>query len=507
MKGWMRKLGLGALALSLGVAVGGCDNGGGSGLIRIFFGIVGDGDCGRVVLTVNLDDAGATIETDESGAANCDLASALALSGCIADFDLDGGVLTATIDSCTINEISALFSCAFKSGVNIDALDAATTAICECAGDDCDENPPVCVDRDLDPLSCEDCDNDIDDDGDGLTDCEDPVCANVPPCNFTSTTLQTTTTVSNTTTTLPPTTTTLPPTTTTSVAPTTTVTLPPAFECKIIFAVEDEASYGSLQFDVAYADAPGGFAGSDGDVECAGLAGDIPQFNDKENQQILTAGTISVSGFDGPADVAECTFNGTIPPVADDFAIEVTDATNPDLDAIVPTPVVFVSDISCTSGESTTTLVNETTTTTSTTEGNVTTTLGPTTTTTTGGGGTSEIVFSVSNTATFGALQFGADYASAVGNFLTDGADVDCTDSIGGAVVPVFNDITAERTLNIGYIAVFGFASPTEIARCRFNGTPAPGDFVITVDDASDANLEPIHPDTVNITVSVVPAS
>lgn len=502
MKGWMRKLGLGALALSLGVAVGGCDDGGGSGLIRIFFGIVGDGDCARVVVTVDLDDAGATINTDELGAADCDLDSAV--SDCSSDFDLDGGTLTVTIDDCTIDEISALFACNFENA-NIDSVDANTTATCECAGDDCDENPPVCVDRDPDPLSCEDCDNGRDDDGDGLTDCEDPVCANVPPCNANSTTTSTTTTISLTTTTLAPTTT-LPPTTTTSSSTTTSVTLPPAFECNILFAIEDDVSVGALQYDVDYADAPGAFRGSGAGVECSDLTGSVASFNDKENEQIMTGGIISIAGVDAPADLAECFFNGTVPPVAEDFAIEVTDATDPSGTTITPTPVVFVKTVDCPTG--TTTLPVDTTTTTSTTgPTQTTTTTMRTTTTTMGGGSGSTIVFDIANgDLSFGALQLAINYAAATssGEFAESSPGVvDCSDSTGS--ITVFNDITAEDTLNIGYISIAGFSGDRELATCTFTGTPAPGDFIVTVDDAGSPGGDSFDTGTIDVTVSVEP--
>ncbi|MFT4569479.1 MAG: hypothetical protein ACI8TX_003305 [Hyphomicrobiaceae bacterium] len=506
MKGWMRKLGLGALVLSLGFAVGGCDDGGGSGLIRIFFGIVGDGDCGRVVVTVDLDAAGASIDTDDLGAANCDLASSL--DGCQSDIDLDGNLLTVTIDSCTIDEISALFSCVFDSGLNIDALEAATTAICECSVAGCDETPPLCIDRDPNPLSCENCDNDVDDDGNGLTDCEDPVCENVAPCNFNSTTTSTTTTVSDTTTTLPPVTTTIPPTTTTSSSTTTSVTLPPAVQCNVVFRVEDAALFGSLQFDIDYADAPGGFAGMGADVECAFLVSQsVPSANDKESLQILTVGVISIAGIQGPADIVECTFNGAICPVADDFDITITDATDPDgnefgfTPSVIPSQINVVGTTSTTLEPTTTTLDGGTTTTTNVAP----TTTSSTTTTTEASGPVSEIVFSVSNALTFGALQFGVDYSGAAGTFVDIDGDVDCTDSIGGSVLPVFNDITGDSLLNVGYIALFGFDGPTEIARCRFNGTPSAGDFGVVIDDAGDPDGNGFDFNTIDVTVAVVP--
>ncbi len=304
------------------------------------------------------------------------------------------------------------------------------------------------------------------------------------------------------------TTTTIPPTTT--LFPTTTVTLPPAFECNIIFAVEDAASYGSLQFDVDYADAPGGFAGSDGDVECAGLAGDIPQFNDKENQQILTAGTISVSGFDGPADVAECTFNGTIPPVADDFAIEVTDATDPNLDAIVPTPVVFVRDVDCASGGSTTTLPNDTTTTTttsSTSTSSTSTTSTSTTSTTEGSGENAEVVFSVESEFVLGSLQIAVDYSSAAGSFAGDGENVLCEDLIGGSSITAYYNDVDTKQLNLAVVAIFGFNTPSEIARCRFDGTPLPEHLPVSVVQATDTDLNTIDPSTVVVTATILQAN
>src|SRR5437016_420306 len=71
--------------------------------------------------------------------------------------------------------------------------------------------PAICISHDPSPGSCEDCTNGIDDDGNGLVDCADPNCADLPVCgsgqttttsvtvnsSSSSTTIESTTTTTN----------------------------------------------------------------------------------------------------------------------------------------------------------------------------------------------------------------------------------------------------------------------------------------------------------------------
>ncbi len=108
----------------------------------------------------------------------------------------------------------------------------------------------------------------------------------------------------------------------------------------VTLAVEANGPLASLQFDVGYADAPGGFTGSSESVECENLVdGALSSFNDDESSATLRAGFISLGGFATPAALARCRFRAEgRAPVAEDFAITVVDAASADLgtaDALV----------------------------------------------------------------------------------------------------------------------------------------------------------------------------
>jgi hypothetical protein len=108
----------------------------------------------------------------------------LTQAGCQASFDQadDGSTLTVTIDNCEVTE-GTLFSCGFRSG-DLQALNASTAGACECAlepichlnGSTCYQTPGICVSENPAADDCEDCGNDLDDDGDGEADCDDGDC-------------------------------------------------------------------------------------------------------------------------------------------------------------------------------------------------------------------------------------------------------------------------------------------------------------------------------------------
>ena len=111
------------------------------------------------------------------------------------------------------------------------------------------------------------------------------------------------------------------------------------------FSLDDAVLAGALQYVADYSAAPGGFVGSGASVECTGTAGDFVTFNDAEATSELNAAYVSLSGFMGPTLVAQCNFQqvGPTAPVPGDFIVTVTDASDPGLNPIVPTPVVSVA--------------------------------------------------------------------------------------------------------------------------------------------------------------------
>jgi hypothetical protein len=533
MNTWYRKVGMGALALTLAGVLGGCNNGdGGGALIRLFFGINGQGNCTQVIVDVNLDDANAVIARDEFGDVQCVINTLLDNAGCDITFtEFENGDLRAVISGCTIPAVSSLFSCFFED-VDISELEDTASAQCSCVTPGCDENPPICISLDDDPESCEDCDNNIDDDDDGLVDCNDPNCRNAPECAITTTTSTTSTTNTIETTTT---------TNTTSTTVTTSTTLPgEAFNCRILFRLADDVTPGSLQFEADYANAPGGFLGVGGAVECDDLIDDsIASFNDCDTsactffpakEDVLIAGIVVVDGFTGPINLAECTFRaeGTAP-VAEDFAITVTEASEPDLDLISPLPDVVITEIDC-DAVTTTTLV------TTTTIGGPTTTTLPTTTTTLVGPVNYTVTFrldSATGETGVGALQWTTNYSAADGSIVGSGGTSSC------AKVPSVDALFAENDkdrvcsgdqdqvcdadddctgvgtcsvdleeVSLGLVSAEGFAAPTDLVTCTFAGTagdpPVPADFVIDIEDSTDPIGDPIDA-VISVQITPVP--
>jgi cysteine-rich repeat protein len=100
-------------------------------------------------------------------------------------------------------------------------------------------------------------------------------------------------------------------------------------------------------------------------------------------------------------------------------------------------------------------------------------------------------------------LQFDVDYDAAPGEFLGSGPDVnsggtlECFSAVTGGL-GAFSDDDAERLLTAGIIKQAGFAGPAAVATCVFvpdDGTEAvPEDFIVTVTDAKDPDVNPVRP-------------
>ena len=175
-------------------------------------------------------------------------------------------------------------------------------------------------------------------------------------CNDESTTTTTTTTLDVTTTTVEDTTTTSTTSTTTTTVPatttttTTSTTLPQSFNfvCTLTIRVASNELLGSLKWEIAYGDIPGGFLGAGLGAQCTSLVtGASKSFFDDETNRVLRESVISLGGFRGPLDIATCPFatndNGLVPA---DFPLVVPDATTPDL--VIVNPTVGVSSVQCT---------------------------------------------------------------------------------------------------------------------------------------------------------------
>jgi hypothetical protein len=256
--------------------------------------------------------------------------------------------------------------------------------------------------------------------------------------------------------------------------------------CQVSVAVTSGETLGSLQFNLDYTGAqPGGFEGSADTVTCTpdpAIAGAIVTFNDDEPALTLRTGIISLAGFTGPTGIQTCTYikDDNVDPVAGDFTLTLVDAADP---GFVPqTPTLEVTVDSCVPGGGT---PPSTTTTSTTTTSTTTTTTAPP-----GGAASYDIDIQVDDAGPFGALQYNVDYSAAAGGFNGSADTVTCA---AGA----FNDDEPASTLRTGIISLAGFAGPAVVATCQFDSTgpvPVPGDFTITVVDASDPGLAPIAP-------------
>lgn len=317
MSRWFDGIGMGALALSLAGMFAGCggggDGGGGNGL-RLFFGMAGDGSCTSVIVEVDLADAGAILARDNDGTVDCSLDTVLTSNGCDVTFTEldDGDRLRVTITGCTIPESTNLFACSFDD-VDLSELNAESSAQCACTVPGCDGTPPLCIDEDSVPQSCESCVNGTDDDDDGLVDCEDPNCENSPSCVSSTTSTTSTTSVSDSST-------------------TTSSTLPEQPLIVTFVLASAEARVSRLELTVNYASAPGQFVGTGEDVECRALVDDVvfaPE--DKDSIRRLALSLRSLGGVRAPTDLVACEFDPDTPvPVPANFTVVVNDAADPD---------------------------------------------------------------------------------------------------------------------------------------------------------------------------------
>lgn len=488
MSYWLRSACLAGPVLAFAGLLLSCDggNGGGPSVTSLFFTVRGYGDCDHVEVHVDLDAAGAVLARHSDDSLDCALSAALAGDGCTAEFAQsgDGEALDVRIRDCDVPDLAGLFECGFTQG-DIEILESATTAECRCADEPvcelnspCATDPFICIKSDPDPATCNDC-----------TGCEDPHCAHTADCGFGQSTV------------------TCPTSSTTSTTATTTSTSSTLISepnCVVTFRVPQAGlTIGSLQWTTSYHAAPGDFLGEGGNVECASLIeGSLAAFNDDDSQRSLDSGVISLDGFATPANVVECSFAATSVPQASQFETSGVEAAAPDLVLIEPAPQVVVGDINCESPA--TTVIDGTTTTVS---GDTTTTVIGVTTTVPPHTDYSVLFKLDSASAGVGALQWTVDYSAAPGGFDGSGASVSCTNQVSGALFAP-NDVDATSKLTLGLIALSPFNAPTNLVQCVFaapvgGDAPAPEDFVITIDDATDTDGAPI---TVSIVSSVTAA-
>jgi cysteine-rich repeat protein len=122
--------------------------------------------------------------------------------------------------------------------------------------------------------------------------------------------------------------------------------------CEITFRLLDTISLGTLQWDTRYSRARGEFVGDAGQVQCSKNVGGgaLTQFNDRSDERRFSAGIISVAGFEGPSDLAQCQFRAGVVPTGSHFTISVTEASDADPEnpqPVFPVPSIVASAIEC----------------------------------------------------------------------------------------------------------------------------------------------------------------
>lgn len=171
-----------------------------------------------------------------------------------------------------------------------------------------------------------------------------------------------------------------------------------------------------------------------------------------------------------------------------------------------------------TMGPTTTTTMGSTTTTTSstttTTLAVTTTTLAPTTTTSSSTTTTTMPNTPVQSCVTVGVVDnteltsvlLAVNYAGVEGDFVGEGAAVECLGEVPGSVA-AFRDNESARILRLSVAAPSPFAGPVELATCRFLGpeTLDPSLVDIDVEEATDGDLNPAEPTVEITTVSCEP--
>jgi hypothetical protein len=172
------------LIASVLLVAAGCEDGGAQP-VRLYFSMENSAPCEVLEVVVDLGHAGASVTRLSNGSLDCLVSAAMEAEGCTASFTQshDGKGLLVEIDRCSDVSEGTFFECGFDS-VDLSTINASIGASCECAdepncflnGSTCYRSPGICASELAVGDDCENCDNDIDDDGDGKVDCRDPKC-------------------------------------------------------------------------------------------------------------------------------------------------------------------------------------------------------------------------------------------------------------------------------------------------------------------------------------------
>jgi len=110
------------------------------------------------------------------------------------------------------------------------------------------------------------------------------------------------------------------------------------------FFVETASRFGALQLEITHHGDSGGFIGRGDKVDCVPLVEAIMAAN-YFGERVAKVGLISLEGIRTPAAILRCGFRTDEDLAADDFLVEVTDASDPESRPLDPVPSVVVSSV------------------------------------------------------------------------------------------------------------------------------------------------------------------
>ena len=234
-----------------------------------------------------------------------------------------------------------------------------------------------------------------------------------------------------------------------------------------------EEPLGALQFDVEYrGSGDAGWVGAGRGAACRFIIqAAIHACNDKRGGK-LTCAAVDTGGFTGPTPLLECEFRAADDALTvDDFAVEVTDASTPNLvpvDAEVRVSAVVARP------ETTTTTTNPD-----------------------DPPAAYDVVFAVPyESSMIGALQLDITHDGVVGGWIGTAADVDCRWLVPADLAGC--NEKSNRLLTCAVVSTAGFRGPQPILECGFATYEAvvdTSDFRVYVTDASSPDLLQIEVD------------
>jgi len=110
-----------------------------------------------------------------------------------------------------------------------------------------------------------------------------------------------------------------------------------------IRVTDDVGTLGALQFEVVYTGDSGGWAGFGDTVACEALTEGLAAANHFRGK--LKIGLVSLQGIPTPGDVVKCIFRTHDTLDADDFEVEVTDASTLETDPLPAPPRMAVTGV------------------------------------------------------------------------------------------------------------------------------------------------------------------